>query len=79
MNEPTRQGVEASERMMQLVQALGPKDLCLVLISGGGSALSPLPVEQISLQQKVALTHLLSASGATKPQTAIEPQRSNEI
>ena len=65
LNEPTGKGVEASRRIMQLVRSLGPSDLCLVLISGGGSALLPAPVGGITLEEKVALTRLLSGSGAT--------------
>ena len=36
-----------------------------MLISGGGSALLPLPVEGISLEDKLLTTKLLSRSGAT--------------
>ncbi len=41
-----------------------PDDLCLCLISGGGSALLPAPVEAITLDDKLALTRHLSAAGA---------------
>jgi len=36
-----------------------------VLVSGGGSALIPYPVDAISLQEKIATTDLLLACGAT--------------
>jgi len=36
----------------------------LVLISGGGSALIPYPVADITLQEKIATTNLLLACGA---------------
>ncbi len=45
-------------------QASGPGDLCLCLISGGGSALMPAPVEGITLDDKLAVTRHLSSSGA---------------
>jgi hydroxypyruvate reductase len=46
------------------VKGLGAEDLVLVLISGGGSALTPAPVEGISLVEKQALTKALLACGA---------------
>lgn len=65
VNEPTREGVAGSEAILNLVGTLGPNDLCLVLISGGGSALLPAPVEGVSLADKAAVTRLLMHRGAT--------------
>ncbi len=45
VNEPTPEGVAGSMEILRLVESLGPDDLCLCLISGGGSALMPAPVE----------------------------------
>ncbi|MDX1947464.1 MAG: DUF4147 domain-containing protein [Pirellulaceae bacterium] len=64
VNEPTAEGVAGSERILQMVRSLGPRDLCLCLISGGGSALLPVPVDGISLADKQALTRHLSGAGA---------------
>jgi hydroxypyruvate reductase len=64
VNEPTAEGVIGSERILQLVGSLGPDDLCLCLISGGGSALLPAPAPGISLADKQAVTRHLSAAGA---------------
>ena len=64
INEPTEAGIVGSQRILELVQSLGPDDLCLCLISGGGSALLPLPVDGITLADKQALTRRLSARGA---------------
>jgi glycerate 2-kinase len=64
VNEPTADGVYGAEWILDAVAALGPDDLCFCLLSGGGSALLPAPVEGISLADKVALTKLLSAAGA---------------
>lgn len=64
VNEPTAAGVAGSLEILHLVGSLGPDDLCLCLISGGGSALMPAPVEGITLADKLALTRHLSASGA---------------
>lgn len=63
-NEPTPAGVEGTEHILNLVGKLGANDLCLVLISGGASALLPAPIEGISLDDKLAVTRHLSAAGA---------------
>ncbi len=65
LNEPTAEGVSGSERILDLVSSLHEADLCLVLISGGGSALLPLPIDGISLTDKQAVTRHLSRAGAT--------------
>ncbi len=64
VNEPTAAGVQGSEAILRLVETLGSDDLCLCLISGGGSALLPAPVEGVSLADKLALTRFLSGAGA---------------
>jgi hydroxypyruvate reductase len=63
-NEPTEAGVYGVQQMLELVESLGPQDLCLALISGGGSALMPAPVDGVSLADKLDLTRHLSAAGA---------------
>ena len=63
-NEPTQDGVDGAARILQLVESAGPDDLVLCLISGGGSALLPAPVEGITLADKQAVTKFLSGAGA---------------
>ncbi len=63
-NEPTADGVYGAERILEIASGLGPNDLCLCLISGGGSALLPAPAAGVSLADKQALTRHLSAAGA---------------
>ena len=48
----------------RLVGSLDADDLCLCLISGGGSALLPAPVDGVTLEDKQAVTRHLSAAGA---------------
>ncbi len=64
VNEPTPEGVAGANEILRIVARLGPDDMCLCLLSGGGSALLPAPVEGITLQDKLAVTRLLSAAGA---------------
>ena len=64
VNEPTEAGVQGAVEILRRVESVGPNDLCLCLLSGGGSALMPAPVEGISLEDKQAVTRFLSAAGA---------------
>jgi len=64
VNEPRPEGVEGTRRILEIVSALNPADLCFCLLTGGGSALLPAPVAEISLEDKVRVTRLLSAAGA---------------
>jgi len=65
INEPTPAGVAGTREILKRMQAQRPQDLCVVLISGGGSALLPLPRAEISLQQKLEITRGLAGCGAT--------------
>lgn len=49
---------------MELVSTCQPNDLVIVLLSGGASALLPLPVEGVAWEDKLEVTRLLSESGA---------------
>ncbi len=62
---PDERSVEAARAALELASRLGPDDMLLVLLSGGGSALMAAPKSGISLQDKSALTKALLASGAS--------------
>jgi hydroxypyruvate reductase/glycerate 2-kinase len=64
-NQPTAEGVAGTRQVLDLVASAGPQDICLCLLSGGGSALFPAPVESVSLADKQHVTQLLHACGAT--------------
>jgi len=64
-NEPTVEGVAGTQEILRLVAQLGPNDLCICLISGGGSALLPAPIEGLSLAAKGELTREIAARGGT--------------
>jgi glycerate 2-kinase len=61
---PDAAGQKAARRILDLVKGLGPDDLALCLISGGGSALLSLPAPGITLDDKQALNKALLRSGA---------------
>ena len=61
---PDERGAAAAREVHALALACGPDDLLLVLVSGGGSALTPAPTPPITLGEKQALTRLLLAAGA---------------
>ena len=62
---PDAAGMQAAQRMLELVANLQADDTVLCLISGGGSSLLALPLDGISLEDKQALNRALLASGAT--------------
>lgn len=64
VNEPTAEGVAGTRRIIELVSNAGGRDLCIALISGGGSALMPAPVDGITLRDKLEVTRFLSGAGA---------------
>ncbi|MDO9196460.1 glycerate kinase [Rhodoferax sp.] len=61
---PDAAGLAAAERMLGLAQGLGPDDLMLCLISGGGSALLTLPAQGLTLADKQRINKDLLRSGA---------------
>jgi glycerate-2-kinase len=64
---PDQAGVSGVEQMLALKDrySINEKDLVICLISGGGSALMPCPVEGISLADKQRINDLLIAGGPT--------------
>ncbi len=61
---PDGRGEAAAGRMLELASGLGPDDLLLCLLSGGGSSLLAAPVAGLSLKELRAVTKALLASGA---------------
>lgn len=61
---PDAAGMDASARIMAMAESLTKDDFALVLMSGGGSALTTLPIEGVGLADKQALTKALLTSGA---------------
>jgi hydroxypyruvate reductase len=61
---PDTRGEEAARQIRALAESAGGDNLLLVLVSGGGSALTPAPAPPITLADKQVITHLLLAAGA---------------
>jgi len=61
---PDEAGEQAAARILDQAAGLGPDDLLLALISGGGSSLLSLPVESVPMADLKAVTRQLLASGA---------------
>jgi len=61
---PDARGEAAAREIRAISESAGADDLLLVLVSGGGSALTPAPVPPITLADKQAMTRLLLAAGA---------------
>jgi hydroxypyruvate reductase len=61
---PDQASEAAARRMLAAVGGLGPDDMVLCLMSGGGSALMSLPAAGITLAQKRELNKSLLRSGA---------------
>ncbi len=64
VNEPRPEGAEGTAEIPRRVASLAPDDLCVVFLSGGGSALLPAPAAGVRLEDKLAITRHLSAAGA---------------
>lgn len=62
---PDEAGLNAAKRLMDFVAGLTPDDLVISLISGGASALLPLPAGGLNLHDKQDINRQLLASGAT--------------
>ncbi|MCC9606992.1 DUF4147 domain-containing protein [Blastopirellula sp. JC732] len=64
VNAPTEAGVQIASEILDGVGRLNERDLCIALISGGGSALLPAPIAGVTLADKQAITKYLSGAGA---------------
>lgn len=62
---PDEAGLQAARRILERVKGLGEDDLVICLISGGGSALLPLPLDGLTLADKQAVNRALLGCGAS--------------
>ena len=78
-NLPTPAAVAATREMLALVASLGPDDLVIALISGGGSALVAAPRAGIPLEEKIAVTTWLANAGADITQLNLVRRAASDV
>ncbi len=61
---PDAAGLKGSEQIIRLLQSAGEKDLIIFIVSGGGSALLPSPVQGLTLKDLQETTQTLLEVGA---------------
>jgi len=61
---PDKNGERAAKTILNFVESLKEDDILVFLLSGGGSALLPLPKEEITLEDKIETTKLLLSCSA---------------
>ncbi|MEE3293839.1 MAG: glycerate kinase [Pseudomonadota bacterium] len=61
---PDRAGLRTADRILDIAVSLNEGDLMLCLLSGGGSSLLTLPIEELSLTEKQQINRQLLESGA---------------
>jgi hydroxypyruvate reductase len=62
---PDEAGVAGTTRIVELLRQATEEDLVILLLSGGGSALLPCPVDPITLEDKIRTSQTLLDCGAT--------------
>ncbi|CAN7988612.1 unnamed protein product [Ixodes hexagonus] len=63
-NLPDEEALVGAMAIVTFISRLQATDLLLVLVSGGGSALLPVPLEPLTLREKMGAIELLSRRGA---------------
>jgi len=60
---PCENGLLAGKEVISRLEKATQKDIVIMLVSGGASALLPAPVKEISLHDKIKLNKILLSSG----------------
>jgi len=62
---PDENGLEGTKKIIEILRNASKNDLIFSLISGGGSALLPMPADDITLEEKQQVTEILLECGAS--------------
>ena len=76
---PSEKGAKAVRKMLDLLQGAGSRDLVIVLVSGGGSALMPSPFRGVTVDELQLTTNLLLKAGADIGETNCVRKHLSEI
>ncbi|MEM1584033.1 MAG: glycerate kinase [Nitrososphaerota archaeon] len=76
---PSMLGVRASEKLLEYASSIDSETLVIFLLSGGASALIPLPASPVTLEDKAQTTKLLLNCGATIDEINIVRRHLSEI
>lgn len=76
---PDEEGFKGAKRIIKLLEDMKENDLVVSLISGGGSALLPLPASDIALAEMQSVTNSLLKCGATINEVNIVRKHISEI
>jgi glycerate-2-kinase len=60
---PDEGSVRGAEEIIRLLEEVGPEDIVFSLISGGGSAMIELPVQDLTLHDYITVNELLNRAG----------------
>ncbi len=63
LNEPTEAAIFGTRQILKLVEECSARDLVIVLLSGGGSALLVAPPAGVTLEDKQAVAQLIAGAG----------------
>ncbi|WP_064713496.1 glycerate kinase type-2 family protein [Rhizobium bangladeshense] len=61
---PNEEGLRAARQIIEIVDAAGPEDLFIAVMSGGSSALMSCPADGLTLQDEIDTTDVMLKSGA---------------
>lgn len=79
VNLPTPAAVEATAAMRSLLAGLGPADVAVGLVTGGGSACLVAPRPGLPLDEKIAVTGFLSRAGADIRELNVVRQAASDV
>jgi hydroxypyruvate reductase len=78
-NLPTERVISGTQEILRRVESCSADDLCIVLISGGGSALLALPHPTVTLAEQVAMIEFLASREANIQQLNVLRKQISQV